>query len=390
MLIFGKSCSDWKAKAAYAVEKAANEFAEVREVRCEGIEEVLPAFEVMAAFAASSKCIKFLYHATINLTPGERLTKEQWMQAVDRLEKDLKLTGHYRVVFEHIKNDRQHYHIVWSRIPPNGNAPAVTMGNDFYVHQNTAKALEKQFGLKPAPRRDKSKPSHKKQEINNRNAQIRVKPEIVAKEVTQIFKASQTTPAFIANLTGAGYVLTRAKNDSLVLVDRQGGYHGLMRRIAGHQIADLRKKFPELEKLPLPSLNSVLGARHPASAQSFKRVGKTVTRQKIFVPRPMPVRGVFYRPRLLQAISRSIRVERKYYPLPFMRRRKWKQGDGEEYFPMPVKPRRKRKVDLNEPVVLPPNQTEIENAELLEWAWEQHRPDILAQFGIILPPGYEF
>ena len=264
------------------------------------------------------------------------------------------------------------------------------MGNDFYVHQNTAKALEKQFGLKPAPRRDKSKPSHKKQEINNRNAQIRVKPEIVAKEVTQIFKASQTTPAFIANLTGAGYVLTRAKNDSLVLVDRQGGYHGLMRRIAGHQIADLRKKFPELEKLPLPSLNSVLGARHPASAQSFKRVGKTVTRQKIFVPRPMPVRGVFYRPRLLQAISRSIRVERKYYPLPFMRRRKWKQGDGEEYFPMPVKPRRKRKVDLNEPVVLPPNQTEIENAELLEWAWEQHRPDILAQFGIILPPGYEF
>lgn len=115
MLIFGKSVSDWKEKANYAQDKADNEFAKIHEVRCEGLLDVQTAMETMAAFAADSKCKKFLYHATINLNPGERLTHEQWMKAVDTLEKNLNLTDHYRVVFEHIKKDRQHYHIVWSR-----------------------------------------------------------------------------------------------------------------------------------------------------------------------------------------------------------------------------------------------------------------------------------
>jgi hypothetical protein len=33
-----------------------------------------------------------------------------------------------------------------------------------------------------------------------------------------------------------------------------------------------------------------------------------------------------------------------------------------------------------------PTRAEIENAELLRWAWENHRTDILAQFGIYILP----
>src|ERR1700722_3128686 len=106
MLIFGKSVSDWQEKADYAEDKADNEYAKLHEVRCEGIDDVQTAMATMAAFAADSKCEKFLYHATINLNPGERMTREQWQKAVDTLEANLKLTGHYRVVFEHIKKNR--------------------------------------------------------------------------------------------------------------------------------------------------------------------------------------------------------------------------------------------------------------------------------------------
>jgi len=64
-------------------QKICDEYAKLHEVRCEGIEDVNTAFAAMAAFAAETKCTKFLYHATINLKPGERLTRDQWRIAVD-------------------------------------------------------------------------------------------------------------------------------------------------------------------------------------------------------------------------------------------------------------------------------------------------------------------
>ena len=51
--------------------------------------------------------------------------------------------------------------------------------------------------------------------------------------------------------------------------------------------------------------------------------------------------------------------------------------------------RRKRKPkNENELPIVLPNRRDIENAELLQWAWENGRLDILAQFGIILPPDF--
>ena len=381
MLIFGDSVGDWKEKAAYALDKADNDFAEVRDIRCEGIEDVQTAIAFMAALAADTKCKEFIYHATINLFRGERLTNEQWMQAINRLEKNLGLEGHYRIAFEHIKKDRQHYHIYWFRLPPGNGGPAVNMGNNYRIHEDTAIALEKEFGLKPAPRRQKNKPSHKKEEINECNGKTRVDPDLVTKEVTKIYHDSKTTKDFLKNLSNAGYTLTRGKQDKLVLVDKQGGYHGLMRRIDGVKVGDLRKKFPELETMALPSLSSVLRSRRPPSRQAFRKIARSVSRTKP----SYKSRGASYRtghnPYLSMPKVRSLtsvwaearsryrpKEEKKYYPAPIMRKR------------------RRKKQDENKLAKGGPTRAEIENAELLRWAWENHRIDILAQFGIFLLP----
>jgi len=55
-------------------------------------------------------------HASINTRADERLPPEQRMQAIDRLEKDLGLTGQPRAVVVHEKEGREHCHVVWSRI----------------------------------------------------------------------------------------------------------------------------------------------------------------------------------------------------------------------------------------------------------------------------------
>jgi hypothetical protein len=361
MLIFGKQVGDWKEKAKYAETKGENEHAEVHEVRCESIETVREAFAAMAAFAADTKCKKFLYHATINLSPGERLTPKQWMKAVDELEKNLKLTGHYRVVFEHIKKDRQHYHIVWSRLPPEGGA-AVNMGNNYYVHQSIAKALEKEFGLKPAPQREKGKPSHKTQERNDQNGKIRVDPDIVTKEATQAFRNSQTEEEFVKKLAENGYVLTRGKNGSLVIVDKNGGYHGLMRRIEGAKLDDLRRKFPALEKMQLPALNYVLKGRRPDHRKKFKRAAsKLLKSARLYRRRTKSHTRSISLAALIAGIKKSNpEEEKKYYPPPIMRRR--------------------RKKKLNKLAKPAPTRAEIENNELLAWAWKNNRLDILRSF----------
>ena len=380
MLIFGKAVSDWKEKAAYAQEKGLNDCAKLHEVRCEGIEGVQEAFAAMAAFAADGKCKKFLYHATINLDTSERLTREQWRHAIDTLEQNLKLTDHYRVVFEHIKKDRQHYHIVWSRIPPEGGA-AVNMGNDFYVHQNTAKALEREFAIKQAPRRDQEKPSHKKREINDRNSRIRVRPDIATKDATKAYHDSGTSKEFIRNLAKAGYVLCHGKNKSLVLVDKKGGYHGLLRRIDGVKLGDVKKKFPALEGMALPKLNAVLKMRRQSvSLGSFKSIARMLAAASRRGHAPYLASGyrpIFYKPAGISIEALLLRLRRRY-----------PEENETKYYPLPLMRKRRIKKDENKPSRPSINLNDIANAELLAWAWENGRFDILRDFGIILPPDY--
>jgi hypothetical protein len=356
---------------------------------------VQTAFAFMAALAADTKCSQFLYHATMNLIPGERLTRPQWQKAIDQLEKELGLTGHYRVAFEHIKKDRQHYHIVWCRLPPGGGR-AVNMGNDFYVHQKVAIALEKEFGLKPSPRKGRDKPSHKKQEINNRNDKIRINPDIVKKEATLIYRQSQSGKEFLNSLTKAGYTLTRGKNDSLVLVDKKGGYHGLLRRLEGVTAKDFHKKFQELEKAPLPSLSATLRSRRPVSIGGFfKKVARAFTIPgRIHAPGFSGGKRNRNRLSSLANLSGGNRGRNKLFTVPrfgnlaalIASARKYIPREEKKHYPPPIKRKRRRKKDENIPdsEKMPFRRPEWESAEVLAWAWENGRLDVLAEFGVFL------
>ena len=60
---------------------------------------------------------------------------------------------------------------------------------------------------------------------------------------------------------------------------------------------------------------------------------------------------------------------------------------GKLTYPAPImRKRRRKKQDENKLGKGGPTRAEIENAELLSWAWENHRTDILAQFGIHILP----
>ena len=122
-----------------------NERAEVQEIRGVAAEDLAGALREMEAVAAGARTTKPFYHGSINTRADERLTDEQRMHAIDKLERRLGLTGQPRVVVVHEKEGREHCHIVWSRIDLDRMA-AISDSNNYRKHEEVARELEREFG----------------------------------------------------------------------------------------------------------------------------------------------------------------------------------------------------------------------------------------------------
>jgi hypothetical protein len=217
------------------------------------------ALNLMAAHGQAKGKPRNLYHSILAPQAGESLNADQLKYAVDTLAKNLGMEGHQRVIVEHRKAGRQHFHVVFNILHP-GTGRQARLQWTRKKEWNTARQLEKELKLKPVVA--KGRPARRWEA--ERGKRSGVDPLKVRKEVTAIYKASKTGKEFIANLDKAGYVLTKGKNNSYVIVDKAGDIHGLMRRIEGAKLKDLRTKFPDLKDRALPPLARVLKQRRPA------------------------------------------------------------------------------------------------------------------------------
>ncbi len=128
-----------------------NEKAEVKEISGLAATDLPSALREMQGVASGSRSHgNFMYQANINPLAHEHLTPEQWKEAVDTLERNLGLEGHQRVVIEHVKEGRQHYHVVWNRVDVE-TMKVADMGGNYLIHERTSRELEARFGLTPTP-----------------------------------------------------------------------------------------------------------------------------------------------------------------------------------------------------------------------------------------------
>ena len=95
-----------------------NEYVEVAEVRGAIAQDLHGAFaewEVQAH--ALTKCRNYLYSLSLNPDHAQgELTRAQYADFIERAEKRLGLEGQPRAIVFHIKEGREHCHVVWSRI----------------------------------------------------------------------------------------------------------------------------------------------------------------------------------------------------------------------------------------------------------------------------------
>ena len=95
-----------------------NEYVEIAEVRGAVARDLHDAFAEWEVCAhAMTGCRNYLYSLSVNPDPAQAaLTREQYHDYIDRVEGKLGLSGQPRAVVFHIKDGREHCHVVWSRI----------------------------------------------------------------------------------------------------------------------------------------------------------------------------------------------------------------------------------------------------------------------------------
>ncbi|MBY0224615.1 MAG: relaxase/mobilization nuclease domain-containing protein [Hyphomicrobium sp.] len=241
------------------------EIAQLRGVVADDLHGALAEF---AGIARATRCKQPLYSLAIN--PAEPLSREQYMAAIDHIEGKLGLSGQPRAVVFHVKNGREHCHVVWSRIDV-AQMRAIPMSHDRMKLRTCARELAHAYGL-PLPAglaedrgdarfektRDVSFAEKAMAEASG------ITPEQRRNTVTAIYRSSDTAQTFRAGLERAGYVLAQGERRAYVVVDRAGHVHALARQVDGARTKDVKAR---LASLPAETLPTVDAARAEQTAR---------------------------------------------------------------------------------------------------------------------------
>lgn len=155
MIIKSHVRGGYRAAANYLKQPGANEKVRLVEISDTSAKDLDEAFRNMWMVAKTTRARKPLHHVSINPFKDERLTDEQVRRICERLEDKYgyRPGDHQRVVVEHIKDGRQHFHVMWNRVSLHSGRP-IWPGHHWKKSKQAAREMESELGLKrPVARR---------------------------------------------------------------------------------------------------------------------------------------------------------------------------------------------------------------------------------------------
>ena len=200
--------------------------------------------------ATGTQCEKPLFHVQIRAGKDEQLTRDQFLESVNRLEEKLELTWHERVIVAHTLEGQEHLHVVWNRIDHEQEKAAEL---HYYKHKCTdlARELEKEFGLRElSAQKQQSKLSRDEEQQAIRHDE---KPQEVKAAVRECWEQSDSGKAFVTALDDRGYLLAAGDRRDYVIVDELGGTYSPA-RLTGSKAAEVRKRLSDIDREALPSV----------------------------------------------------------------------------------------------------------------------------------------
>jgi hypothetical protein len=272
VIIKGQARTRARQLAAHLLHADQNERIRVYECRGTLAQDVEGALIELEARGLAGRSQKPLYHASISPEAARPLSDRQVREAVDLLEERLGLHGQPRVVVLHRKNEREHVHVVWSRIvAASGNAASDSW--NYRLHEQVSRELEERFGhtridnsqsMWTKPRSERGTKDYEHQQAERSGTPI----DVVSAELTELWRMSRNGAEFRDLLTKAGYVLARGDRRVFVVIDRAGTIHSLARRIEGIDTKGLRQ---HMRDVPLEKLEGVAETRRGIEVQHARR-----------------------------------------------------------------------------------------------------------------------
>jgi Relaxase/Mobilisation nuclease domain len=296
VIIKGDSVGGADRLATHLSRADTNERVEVKELRGVAAESLRGALREIEAVASGARTTKPFYHASINTEAHERLSDGQRTHAIDTLEAKLGLTGQPRVVVVHEKKEREHCHIVWSRIDLDRMA-AISDSHNYRRHEEVARQLEREFGHarvqgahveregRPRPERT---PSHAEMLQSERTG---LRPAEVKERVTELWRSTDSGQAFPVALWQNGFVLARGEGRDFVIIDERGGTHSLARRIGGATAKDVRARMADLDASRLPNIADAKLIQQRRQARDMTHSKEAAPEPRMEAARPAPEYG---------------------------------------------------------------------------------------------------
>ena len=249
-LIKGQSIACTQKSRAHYLEGPENEKIAVCEVSGFATQNADEALMMIELSAKGTKCKKPLYSAKINPETDRIWTPEEWQQAIEKLEKNLGLTGHPRVVIEHLKKGRIHRHVLWSRFHPDGGA-AKNMGNDYAAHQKTQKEIQKAFQLRPMMAKGRDFKVWEVEWAKRYGFDVFK----FRDAITADFNKAKNGREFLADLKAKGVLLCRGDKSQFVLILPWGQHKALSSMVYGRPTkAILRRALGDIDITKLPTV----------------------------------------------------------------------------------------------------------------------------------------
>lgn len=258
-----------------------NEYVEVAEVRGAVASDLHGAFAEWEAIAHNlTKCRNYLYSLSVNPDLGQgQLSRDQYRDYAERVEKALGLTDQPRAMIYHIKNGREHCHIVWSRIDAQAGK-AIHQAFDHEKLMMVTREFARDHGLKLPAGYERGGDDRKRKSLyemqQQRNSGLTREERVAA--VTAAWKQSDSPKAFVRALEEMGYVLATGKRP-YILVDLYGDMNALPKLIDDRSVrtkdirAFLEAEFPP-ETLPTVDEAKALVTQHRQAREDFVKSGR--------------------------------------------------------------------------------------------------------------------
>ncbi|MCS0397882.1 relaxase/mobilization nuclease domain-containing protein [Vibrio diabolicus] len=254
-----------------------NEYVEVAFVRGAVADDLHGAFAEWEVQAHSlTKCKNYLYSVSVNPDPAQGpITRDQYLDFIGRVEQKLGLEEQPCAAVFHIKEGREHCHVVWSKIDTE-KEKAVHLAFDHDKLMAVTRQFARDYNLSLPDGYHREGGAGKDQLTLYEKAQERqsgISHEERMEQVTDAWRQSDNARAFVHALAEQGYILAKGRRP-YVLVDFYGGMNALPKMIDDKTVRtnDIRQllqdDFPP-ESLPTVSEAKALVADYRKTMEAY-------------------------------------------------------------------------------------------------------------------------